>query len=559
MITREKASPGVLLLLWALLTAVTLVCRPLLPVDETRYVSVAWEMWHNGEFLAPHLNGIPYSHKPPLLFWTIHLGWWVFGVNEWTPRLVGPLAGLVDLFLTRAIGRALWPRQPAAGMLASFLLLGSLLWTVFTTLTLFDTLLTLFVLAALWAMTTPRFRWMTRWLLVGAFIGGGMLAKGPVVLLHVAPAGFLFPWWGEPPDRIEVRRWFGGLALACLLGTALAALWALPASVAGGSRYAQAILWDQTAGRVVSSFAHSRPFWWYLAVLPPALFPWILWKTAWPGKGALGKDAGLRFCLAWMVSSLVALSLVSGKQVHYLLPLIPSVALTGAKIIVDRSTVEQPAKLWGPAAFFMLAGVVLLSAPVLFAGAGDLPRQLHIDAGWAWVPVVIGILVAVWRPKRILSVPPVMAAVSIALVCTLHLSVFRSLAPSYDVKPMALRIASFQRAGEAVAHFGTYSGQYQFAGRLEKPLELLPTAVVLSSWGRKHPNGFILINADTDWNIPESGAFFVHDYRGKRATLWRSKDLAAIPDVFSRLQGRYGARESAGRNKILGVKPIVRR
>ena len=44
--------------------------------------------------------------------------------------------------------------------------------------------------------------------------------------------------------------------------------WALPAAAAGGEDYANHILWGQTAGRVVESFAHRRPFWWYLPLLP---------------------------------------------------------------------------------------------------------------------------------------------------------------------------------------------------------------------------------------------------------------------------------------------------
>ncbi|HBT43825.1 MAG TPA: glycosyltransferase, partial [Rhodospirillaceae bacterium] len=47
--------------LWGLLIAVTLTARPLLPVDETRYLAVAWEMWQRGDFLVPYLNGEPYS------------------------------------------------------------------------------------------------------------------------------------------------------------------------------------------------------------------------------------------------------------------------------------------------------------------------------------------------------------------------------------------------------------------------------------------------------------------------------------------------------------------
>lgn len=38
--------------------------RPLLPIDETRYLSVAWEMHLGGDFLVPHKNGAIYTDKP---------------------------------------------------------------------------------------------------------------------------------------------------------------------------------------------------------------------------------------------------------------------------------------------------------------------------------------------------------------------------------------------------------------------------------------------------------------------------------------------------------------
>lgn len=63
------------ILLFAL-TALTLIPpRPLMPVDETRYVAAAWEMHIGGSPWLPHLNGAIYGHKPPLLFWLINLVW----------------------------------------------------------------------------------------------------------------------------------------------------------------------------------------------------------------------------------------------------------------------------------------------------------------------------------------------------------------------------------------------------------------------------------------------------------------------------------------------------
>ena len=77
--------------LWLVLVATGLLTRPLMPIDETRYVSVAWEMWVGGDALVPHLNGEAYGHKPPLLFWLINLVWAVFGVSEMAARVVAPM------------------------------------------------------------------------------------------------------------------------------------------------------------------------------------------------------------------------------------------------------------------------------------------------------------------------------------------------------------------------------------------------------------------------------------------------------------------------------------
>ena len=71
------------LLVLAALTGVAFVARPMTPIDETRYISVAWEMWLRGDWLVPYKNGEPYSHKPPLMMWLFQIGWAIFGVSEW--------------------------------------------------------------------------------------------------------------------------------------------------------------------------------------------------------------------------------------------------------------------------------------------------------------------------------------------------------------------------------------------------------------------------------------------------------------------------------------------
>ncbi len=141
--------PATWSLAWIAVAGAALALRPPLPVDETRYVGVAWEMWLSDRWLVPHLNGEPYSHKPPLLFWLIHLSWAVFGVGETAARAVIPAAALVNLWLLRGLARRLWPSSPDVAGTAPWIAIGCVGWAMFATLTFFDVLVGTATLLAL--------------------------------------------------------------------------------------------------------------------------------------------------------------------------------------------------------------------------------------------------------------------------------------------------------------------------------------------------------------------------------------------------------------------------
>jgi 4-amino-4-deoxy-L-arabinose transferase-like glycosyltransferase len=360
------------LVAWALLAGLSLALRPLLPVDETRYATVAWEMWHRGDLLVPHLNGVPYSDKPPLLFWLIQAGWRIFGVGEAWPRLLPALFSLVNLVLTAALARRLWPDRPAAARTAPAVLVGLLLWSVFTGMLMFDMLVTFCVLLALLGLAAAwRRGGVLPWLQVGAALGLGILAKGPVALLAPLLTALFAPWWG---GRRPGWRWWAGLLAAVALAAAVALSWALPAARAGGPAYADAILFSQTGERMVHSFAHGRPWWWYLAALPLLFYPYSLWPPLWRNLGLLrprAADPGTRFCLAWTLPALAAFSAISGKQPHYLLPLLPAFALLAARLLDGAA----PARRWSavPAAAGLLLPAAALTAAPLLAHRPGIP------------------------------------------------------------------------------------------------------------------------------------------------------------------------------------------
>lgn len=501
---------------WALLVGTALALRPILPVDETRYVSVAWEMWVRGDLLVPHLNGTPYSHKPPLLFWLFQLGWRLFGVNEWWPRVVPALFALANLGLTARLARRLWPDRPGIARAAPAVLLGFLLWSVYTTLMMFDMLVAFCVLLALLGLEAAWRRGGIRsWLQVGGALGLGILAKGPVVLLIPLFVALLAPWWGRGTARAGQRTaaWWPKLAGAVALAAAVALAWVLPAAGAGGPEYADAILVSQTEERVVHSHAHNRPGWWYLALLPALLYPYSAWPPLWQAlRRTRGLDPGARFCLAWLVPGLAVFSMISSKQPHYLLPLTPALALLAAWLLAAPGVAVRRWHVGLAASGLLLVGGLVAAAPLLIQRAG-LPgwvSEVSPGAGVAMLAAGVALILAHERLFARRAAGPTL--ISIALVVGAHLGFADAARLAYGLAPTARYLAAAESEGRPIAYVGDYHGQFHFLGRLRRPIEEIARGSE-SLWIRSHPRGKVI--QDLRYIPPDVGrADFTQPYRG---------------------------------------------
>jgi 4-amino-4-deoxy-L-arabinose transferase-like glycosyltransferase len=508
--------------LLALVAAVGLA-RPLLPIDETRYAGVAWEMWVRGDFLVPFRNGEAYHHKPPLLFWLMHAGWAVFGVNEWWPRLISPLFAAGALALTARLGRRLWPQQPSVARDAPYVLLASLLFTYFASALMFDALLTFFVALGLLGLVSAWQDGGARgFVLLALGLGGALYAKGPVALLHLLPAALAAPWWMRE-RRPAWRRWYAGVGLALLGAAALILAWAVPAAIAGGEEYRHAIFWGQTAGRMASSFAHRAPAWFYLAWLPLMLLPWLPWPRLWralapAARQGLLAESGSRLMLFAAGFALLAFSLISGKRWHYLLPEFVPAALLVARIV--PAAAARRIDRWLPAATLVLAGVALaIAAPRLRALLGsDDAGPVLVGAGLALAAVGIGL--GRTRPHEATAD---LRALATAMVLAWAIGLGTAdvlLREPYDVGRTAAQLARHEAAGRPIGIVGDYHGQWHLAGRLRQPLQEVPPGEA-AAWLAAHPQGRLVVVHKRDEELP-AGARIEHlqpRYRGSRLAI----------------------------------------
>lgn len=483
---------------YAVLVAAGLWLRPLLPVDETRYLTVAWEMWARGDWLLPHLNAAPYDHKPPLLFWLIHAGWAVFGVNEWWPRLLGPLLALMAVAQIARLASRLWPERLPVVPIAPAVFLGAWFVALFSTALMFDMLLLTCVLGAwlaLWsAAADGRMRDLAA---VGGYLGLGLLAKGPVALVYVVPLALALPWWSPRQARTWLpRRWIGGLFLATAIALSVAGLWILAVAQFADGTYMHRILWDQTAARISGATGHGRPFWWYLPVLPVLALPWLVWPPAWRAARLVPRnlnEPGVRFCVAGLGLSLGLLSIVGGKQVHYLIPLVALASLLMGRMLVDALLQHRsfddvvPALLLSPLLLMALVVSQTLSTPHPPEWIDGLSLPL------IFLPGVITLYLLARSARRSVVATVGLASSSLLYLALLVANAFLVARPYYDLRTTGAYLGDQQRAGRPIAFVGSrYQGEFGFYGRLLQPIAGIE-ADAAAEWVADHPDGLVVV------------------------------------------------------------------
>ncbi len=323
---RWATDPRFVLALYALWLLFTLGWRPLILPDEGRYASVAREMLM-GDGWTPTLNGLPYFHKPPLVYWLDVAAMKVFGVTVFAARFA-PFVGawLMGVALYLHLCRHQGARSAAITLAVLATCPGLFVGAQYANHDMLVAgLITVAVLCAVRAFEDTQ-DIDKRWLLASwAACGFAMLAKGLI--------GFVLPGLVVLPWLLAQKRWRHALGLLWPPGLLLFALIAAPWFVVMQQRFPDFLDYffgEQHFRRFAqSNFNNVHGAWFYWAVLPLLALPWVAWLPAlvkrwrttdrpWPYVG---------FYLWWMLAIVGFFSLPSSKLVGYVLPALTPLVL----------------------------------------------------------------------------------------------------------------------------------------------------------------------------------------------------------------------------------------
>lgn len=165
----------------------------LMDVDETRYVTMARDMFNSKDFMTLYLNGEYFFEKPPLYFWQECLSFALWGkINEFSARFPVALLGFLFSFIVYFTSRKRISRS--FGIFTSLILATSLEFIILAKYAILDIVLTFYIgLAMIMYFQTffcleqhKKFYWWAFYL----FSGLAVMAKG--IPGFVVPFGTVF-------------------------------------------------------------------------------------------------------------------------------------------------------------------------------------------------------------------------------------------------------------------------------------------------------------------------------------------------------------------------------
>jgi 4-amino-4-deoxy-L-arabinose transferase-like glycosyltransferase len=323
----------------AFLTLLLLVLaglRPLALPDEGRYGEIGRWMLVSGDWLTPRLNGIPFFHKPPYLYWLEAASMRVLGVHPWSVRLVialhAALMLVVSYWAMRRIATEALARRTVwmLGTSLSFLIGGQYVNH--------DMLVAAWISVALWCFGLAFMQGDKPH--AGLACAGfaacalGMLSKG---LIGFALPGLVLLVWlvlTRQMRKVLYLPWLSGLLIFCAI--------ALPWFVLAQMQFDQMLQYmfgkHHFARYTGTTFNNAQPFWFYGVVLVLLFFPWLFF-VAYKAVVLVNRTQAaiqiiapryLALLWIWLLAIVVFFSIPNSKIVGYVLPVMPALAALAA-------------------------------------------------------------------------------------------------------------------------------------------------------------------------------------------------------------------------------------
>ena len=273
-------------------------------LDEGRNMDAVKNMLETGNYLIPFYNCHERFEKPPLLYWLVILSSKVFGLNEFSARLVSGVSALGVSYLTYLIGKDFFGKE--VGLRAFLVSMLFIHYWIESRAVVPEMVLTFFMLLGFYLFLKERF--IYGWISLSL----AFLTKGPVGVFLPSVVYLIF--------RKNIRFLHPkGVIVFLLLG---GSWYYLMLFHYGYEYFYKFFIYENvmrfTGGRSV----HPYPFWYYIPII---ILSTILFLPKY--KDVLKLDRRFLPFFGWFLFILLFFSISHNKLHHYILFAYPSLGI----------------------------------------------------------------------------------------------------------------------------------------------------------------------------------------------------------------------------------------
>ncbi|MDO8954532.1 MAG: glycosyltransferase family 39 protein [Gammaproteobacteria bacterium] len=330
-------------LLWlslviGIVSFITLGIPSLFTPDEGRYAEIPREMLASGNFIIPHLDGVIYFEKPPLIYWLTAFFMHCFGYSEWAVRTINGLFSVLGCLSIYAASRKLFNRR--TGILAALIASSSLLYISINHMLTMDAGLSFFMtLSLLSFMLGLRATHRTKqslWFWAAYLCAGlAFLCKGLI--------GIVFPMMIIGLWILLLNRWYVlkqmRIVSGLMLFLAVTLPWLILTQHAVPTFFHEFFIIEEFARYATPVEHRHMALLSYIAVLVLGFFPWTVWivqsirynlPTSWKLRQLSAEPL---FLVVWAGAITLFFACSHSILIPYLLPIIPPLAILTARYI----------------------------------------------------------------------------------------------------------------------------------------------------------------------------------------------------------------------------------
>jgi len=456
--------------------------------SEARYIEIPRQMLVTGDWLTPHINGVPYFEKPPLFYWMQACAMSVFGMDEWAGRITTVLLTTLTCLLTYAVGRMLYGRT--AGLLSALVLSTCLMGYGLAHVAMLDVPVSAFItacLACFLAAQQPPSLTLSRkeagegkeipspacggglgrgnlYLFMYIFSALAMMSKG---LIGIVIPGMVIGAWIALTKQWKIltqTQLIPGLILFLII----AAPWHVLMAQHHPDFLSFYFIHEHFTRYLTDEHKRTAPWWFFIAITPVGLIPWVcvtphLLRGLHPLRQTPQQVRGDNlFLLLWIILPLIFFSTSHSKLISYIFPIFPPLAILIGRKLADFWHGQLPVKsLRIDAAVVMVLVTAALVAtqflPLIPGKAGvklaaltaiSLPMLLPIIIALAWLAYTL------IKNRNAKSIIVALAFVGAGIGMTANFGI----APldTMTTKPLANQLKDRLSPDDMVVAYGTY-------------------------------------------------------------------------------------------------------